>query len=43
MSLLLGLFVRLWGTIGALQIGNLWLGLTVPNASGPGPISFCSC
>jgi uncharacterized membrane protein YphA (DoxX/SURF4 family) len=26
-SLLLGLFVRLWGVIGALQILNLWLGL----------------
>jgi uncharacterized membrane protein YphA (DoxX/SURF4 family) len=26
-SLMLGLFVRLWGAIGALQIINLWLGL----------------
>ena len=26
-SLLLGLFVRLWGMIGALQVVNLWLGL----------------
>jgi len=26
-SLLLGIFVRLWGIIGALQILNLWLGL----------------
>jgi uncharacterized membrane protein YphA (DoxX/SURF4 family) len=26
-SLLLGVFVRLWGAIGALQILNLWLGL----------------
>jgi hypothetical protein len=26
-SLLLGLYVRLWGVIGALQIINLWLGL----------------
>jgi uncharacterized membrane protein YphA (DoxX/SURF4 family) len=26
-SLLLGVFVRLWGFIGALQILNLWLGL----------------
>jgi uncharacterized membrane protein YphA (DoxX/SURF4 family) len=26
-SLLLGVFVRLWGVIGALQILNLWLGL----------------
>ncbi|HKS89843.1 MAG TPA: hypothetical protein VJR70_10415 [Stellaceae bacterium] len=26
-SLMLGLFVRLWGIIGALQILNLWLGL----------------
>src|SRR5207253_4524868 len=26
-SLLLGLYVRLWGMIGALQVLNLWLGL----------------
>src|ERR1700746_698614 len=26
-SLILGIFVRLWGVIGALQILNLWLGL----------------
>ena len=26
-SLMLGIFVRLWGVIGALQILNLWLGL----------------
>ena len=26
-SLLLGIFVRLWGVVGALQILNLWLGL----------------
>ncbi|HUK61192.1 MAG TPA: hypothetical protein VLV50_18320 [Stellaceae bacterium] len=26
-SLILGVFVRLWGAIGALQILNLWLGL----------------
>jgi uncharacterized membrane protein YphA (DoxX/SURF4 family) len=26
-SLILGLFVRLWGLIGAAQIANLWLGL----------------
>ena len=26
-SLILGLFVRFWGVIGALQIVNLWLGL----------------
>ena len=26
-SLLLGIFVRFWGVIGALQIVNLWLGL----------------
>lgn len=26
-SLMLGIFVRFWGTIGALQILNLWLGL----------------
>ena len=25
--MILGLFVRLWGVIGALQILNLWLGL----------------
>src|SRR5882762_10362785 len=42
-SLLLGLFVRLWGMIGALQIINLWLGLYSAPASGLGPISFFSC
>ena len=26
-SLILGIFVRFWGLIGALQILNLWLGL----------------
>jgi hypothetical protein len=26
-SLILGLFVRFWGFVGALQILNLWLGL----------------
>jgi len=26
-SLILGIFVRFWGIIGALQILNLWLGL----------------
>ena len=26
-SLILGIFVRFWGIIGALQIANLWLGL----------------
>jgi hypothetical protein len=26
-SLILGLFVRLWGVLGAAQIANLWLGL----------------
>lgn len=26
-SLMLGIFVRFWGTVGALQILNLWLGL----------------
>jgi uncharacterized membrane protein YphA (DoxX/SURF4 family) len=26
-SLLLGIFVRIWGVIGALQVVNLWLGL----------------
>ena len=31
-SLILGIFVRLWGVIGALQILNLWLGLySAPN------------
>ncbi len=31
-SLLLGIFVRFWGVIGALQILNLWLGLySAPN------------
>jgi len=27
LSLILGIFVRLWGIIGALQVLNLWLGL----------------
>ena len=32
LSLIIGLFVRLWGVIGALQILNLWLGLySAPN------------
>src|SRR6202043_127836 len=33
-SLILGIFVRFWGLIGALQILNLWLGLY--NAEGGG-------
>jgi hypothetical protein len=38
MSLILGLFVRLWGLIGALQILNLWLGLY--NAPGEWPWTY---
>jgi uncharacterized membrane protein YphA (DoxX/SURF4 family) len=37
-SLILGLFVRLWGLIGALQILNLWLGLY--NAWGEWPWTY---
>lgn len=37
-SLILGLFVRFWGIIGALQILNLWLGLY--NASGEWPWTY---
>jgi len=37
-SLLLGIFVRLWGLIGALQIVNLWLGLY--NAEGEWPWTY---
>jgi uncharacterized membrane protein YphA (DoxX/SURF4 family) len=37
-SLLLGIFVRLWGVIGALQILNLWLGLY--NAQGEWPWTY---
>jgi uncharacterized membrane protein YphA (DoxX/SURF4 family) len=37
-SLLLGLFVRFWGFIGALQILNLWLGLY--NAEGEWPWTY---
>jgi uncharacterized membrane protein YphA (DoxX/SURF4 family) len=37
-SLILGLFVRLWGLIGALQILNLWLGLY--NAEGEWPWTY---
>jgi uncharacterized membrane protein YphA (DoxX/SURF4 family) len=37
-SLILGLFVRLWGLIGALQILNLWLGLY--NAQGEWPWTY---
>jgi len=37
-SLLLGIFVRFWGIIGALQILNLWLGLY--NASGEWPWTY---
>ena len=37
-SLMLGLFVRFWGVIGALQIINLWLGLY--NASGEWPWTY---
>lgn len=37
-SLILGVFVRLWGLIGALQILNLWLGLY--NAQGEWPWTY---
>jgi uncharacterized membrane protein YphA (DoxX/SURF4 family) len=37
-SLMLGIFVRLWGVIGALQILNLWLGLY--NAEGEWPWTY---
>ncbi|HJU15182.1 MAG TPA: hypothetical protein VJ770_01820 [Stellaceae bacterium] len=37
-SLTLGLFVRFWGVIGALQILNLWLGLY--NAPGEWPWTY---
>ena len=37
-SLLLGIFVRFWGVIGALQILNLWLGLY--NAQGEWPWTY---
>ena len=37
-SLILGVFVRLWGVIGALQILNLWLGLY--NSQGEWPWTY---
>ena len=37
-SLILGLFVRLWGWIGALQVLNLWLGLY--NGEGEWPWTY---
>jgi hypothetical protein len=37
-SLILGVFVRFWGLIGALQILNLWLGLY--NAAGEWPWTY---
>jgi uncharacterized membrane protein YphA (DoxX/SURF4 family) len=37
-SLILGIFVRLWGVIGALQVLNLWLGLY--NAEGEWPWTY---
>jgi len=37
-SLILGIFVRFWGFIGALQILNLWLGLY--NAQGEWPWTY---
>jgi hypothetical protein len=37
-SLMLGIFVRFWGVIGALQILNLWLGLY--NAAGEWPWTY---
>jgi len=42
-SLMLGVFVRLFGIIGALQILNLWLGLIARPANGHGPTSSSSC
>ena len=38
MSLILGIFVRLWAWIGALQVLNLWLGLY--NAEGEWPWTY---
>jgi len=37
-ALILGIFVRFWGVIGALQILNLWLGLY--NAQGEWPWTY---
>jgi uncharacterized membrane protein YphA (DoxX/SURF4 family) len=37
-ALILGIFVRLWGIIGALQVLNLWLGLY--NAEGEWPWTY---
>src|SRR5438067_8424032 len=37
-SLILGIFVRFWGLVGALQIRNLWLGLY--NAEGEWPWTY---
>jgi uncharacterized membrane protein YphA (DoxX/SURF4 family) len=37
-ALILGIFVRFWGIIGALQIANLWLGLY--NAQGEWPWTY---
>ena len=37
-SLILGVFVRFWGVVGALQILNLWLGLY--NAQGEWPWTY---
>ena len=37
-SLILGIFVRFWGLVGALQILNLWLGLY--NAEGEWPWTY---
>jgi len=39
-SLLLGIFVRFWGFVGAAQILNLWLGLY--NAEGEWPWTYFS-
>src|SRR5438045_8979848 len=38
-SLILGIFVRFWGLIGALQVLNLWFGLY--NAEGEGDWAEC--
>jgi len=37
-SLILGIFVRLWGLLGVLQVLNLWLGLY--NAEGEWPWTY---
>jgi len=39
-SLMLGVFVRFWGAIGALQILNLWLGLYNDGTDGEWPWTY---